>query len=193
MEGGRGRVGGDADADGITSRADQLRWDLGDDVAAAQHLVSVGASCCGPGRSNSHRPHGGEGLVLVPHDVQFLLHARDIGVCYRTDQFMQQACVCIPDLHRLFEFKFFEKYEKPAQVRMKKSILAMNRRSAGLRSKLSHSSSRTRRRSGFRFSPHCCSSSSIGEGGEGETAVAATSLVARGVAMTLGCRGKGWG
>lgn len=43
---------GCADADGITSRADQLRWDLGDDVAAAQHLVSVGASCCGPGRSN---------------------------------------------------------------------------------------------------------------------------------------------
>lgn len=100
---------------------------------------------------------------------------------------MQQARVCIPDLHRLFEFRFFEKYEKPAHVRMKKSILAMNRRSAGLRSKLSHSSSRMRRRSGFRFSPHCCSSLSTGEGGDaGETAAAATSF-AGSVSMALGC------
>lgn len=55
------------------------------------------------------------------------------------------------DLLTLLVFKFLLKYDKLAHVRMKKSILWMNHRSSGVRSKESQRISRMRRFNGFFF------------------------------------------
>jgi len=52
----------------------------------------------------------------------------------------------------LLVFKFLLKYDRLAHVRMKKSILWMNHRSSGVRSKESQRISRMRRFNGFFFS-----------------------------------------